>query len=58
MKKNEIENKAREDGGTMQSYISQKKVTECPTARMLFDQIPTEYEGTRHLTLRVKCGKE
>lgn len=45
MKKNEIENKARADGGAMQGYISQKKVTEGPPARMLFDQIPTEYEG-------------
>lgn len=41
----------------MQVYISQKKVTEGPPARMLFDQIPTEYEGARHLTLRKKTGK-
>lgn len=41
----------------MQGYISQKKITEGPTARMLFDQIPTEYEGARHLILREKMGK-
>lgn len=51
MKKNEIESKARADGGAMQGYISQKKVTEGPPARMLL------YEGARHLILREKTGK-